>query len=709
MKGLTLFRRTSFMLTLCLLILIGSCLTYLYSRGGDENIRVTDVTFLPAAKDNLVFGLEGINLKRHLSASLAHDVSNKRAIVGTFPVWGLATDIKVKHNLAYVITREEGVKVYNLKNPLSPEPIGVTARKANAWRMDPDEGKMFISSLTQGISISAMSLDAEPVKVKYEVSKAYSSIHRQHQLFVANGKSGLSIFDVTFQNKTTLLGRLLLPGNTVKLAFLGRYLLAASQRGGLHLIEVSDLEHPRILQSIDHDVEYENIIVIDNIVYASDKDLKIDLFSLENGLLRKLSSFPLMGNVREFLRDGSSLYLAESYFGLSKLDISDPQNPHRVGYVGVAGEANGLALYKGYLYVASRTQGVQIVDTRRIESRKVVASLDTPSDARDFVIDGKWIYVADGRAGLQIIDRGDQNKWRLVANLPSRYYATTLVKVKNLLYVAVMDQGLLVVDVRDPLAPRQVGQLTLDNEISDLAVRGSDLFVGCFDRKLLRINLSQPERPRVAETLVLPGKAHKIALQGDDIFIAADTAGLLVVQHKEGKPTRLIGQLTRPWPMTNFTAALGIAVRGKYAYLVLGEEGLQVVDISTPEHPVTVSNFFYPGWNLGVALSTDYAVLSSRWQGYFFIDITNPLKPFQIANIYSPRSTGTFKVEGDGLYVSGRSNGISLIPLPVRNIEVAGSKEQVISFRKPELAGWYDLNITDGKTLETTASVVRVD
>ncbi|MCF6178444.1 MAG: hypothetical protein L3J63_03515 [Geopsychrobacter sp.] len=648
-------------------------------------------------------------MQEKLPAHLVLDATNQHAIVGSMPIWGQAVDIEIVKGKAYVVSSGEGVRLFNLIDPVNPEAVGHLSGGASAWRADADENYLYLSSQFRGVSILKLDNLQSALPGINTTNAAKNSIHRDSFIFIANGKNGVSVYDISKQGADRHVGQLALPGNTTQLALFDRFLVAASNFGGLHLIDIHQPAHLNVLQSVKAQKKYENVTVVDQYLYASDGDARVDIFSLAQGRLQKISSFQIFGNVRDFLRAENFLYIAESSYGVSKLDIRDPVHPRRVGFVGTPGEPGGLGLYLHYLYVASMSQGVQIVDTERFEPRNYIGAIDTPSDAFDLVVDEGWIYVADGMAGLQVIDGRDLKHLKNVAQLATDYSAKSLIKNGNIIYLLLKKWGLSIIDISDPRAPRQIGFLKSEFRISSLAIQGTTLFAGSYDKKLLAIDISSPGQPWVTQVLDLPDKIREIAVHDEYVFMAAENSGLLVASFAPGQPGRMVAALQRPWPMSEFSAALGITIRGDYAYLVQGEEGFQIIDIKRPGDPRVIGSFYHSGRSLGVEVTDNYAVLSTRWDGFSFVDISDPEHPYLAAHIDSPRSTRGFKLVGDKLYASGRTNGISVLPFPLKKIFAHIGKGLTLTFPRPQHPGWYALSLGGGEAGEVIVTTVEID
>jgi|YNPMSStandDraft_2_1061718.scaffolds.fasta_scaffold20265_1 hypothetical protein len=110
---------------------------------------------------------------------------------------------------------------------------------------------------------------------------------------------------------------------------------------------------------------------------------------------------------------------------------------------------------------------------------------------------------------------------------------------------------------------------------------------------------------------------------------------------------RIIGESAK---MANIP--LDIAVQGSYAYVV-EENGLHIIDASTPNRPKEVS--FYPISlkPLGIAVSRGSAYIATEKGGLRIIDVSSPLNPREVDHLELPGYTYGIALRGDYIYVSG--------------------------------------------------------
>jgi hypothetical protein len=105
-----------------------------------------------------------------------------------------------------------------------------------------------------------------------------------------------------------------------------------------------------------------------------------------------------------------------------------------------------------------------------------------------------------------------------------------------------------------------------------------------------------------------------------------------------------------------WSIACGIEVQGRYAYLNM-VEGLTILDISDPAHPVRVSQLFLQGnggWFLQVR--GRYAYLADGNAGLQIVDVQDPTHPLLVGTMDTPISARHVQVSGHLAFVSYYSN-----------------------------------------------------
>jgi len=117
-----------------------------------------------------------------------------------------------------------------------------------------------------------------------------------------------------------------------------------------------------------------------------------------------------------------------------------------------------------------------------------------------------------------------------------------------------------------------------------------------------------------------------------------------------------------------------VALQGNYAYVAAGQNGLSIIEISDPAHPVQVGFLDTPTITQNVAVSGNYAYLAESWnvgQGWMrVIDISNATSPLEAGFCTTSGQAYSVAVSGNCVYV-GCESGLDVIEvsnpsLPVR-------------------------------------------
>jgi len=107
--------------------------------------------------------------------------------------------------------------------------------------------------------------------------------------------------------------------------------------------------------------------------------------------------------------------------------------------------------------------------------------------------------------------------------------------------------------------------------------------------------------------------------------------------------------------------ALGVYVSGDYAYVVVWDSGLAVIDISDPTNPGMPVYEDTTGYAYGVYVSGDYAYVVDGSDGLAVINISDPTNPGTPVYEDTTGSARSVYVSGDYAYVADGSYGLAVI------------------------------------------------
>jgi len=100
---------------------------------------------------------------------------------------------------------------------------------------------------------------------------------------------------------------------------------------------------------------------------------------------------------------GNYAYVADGYFGLQVINVSNPANPQRVGGYDTSGFAYRVAVSGNYAYVADGFGGLQVIDVSNPANPRRVGGNSAPNPFAVAVTDS-YVFVAAEGEGLFILN-----------------------------------------------------------------------------------------------------------------------------------------------------------------------------------------------------------------------------------------------------------------------------------------------------------------
>jgi hypothetical protein len=292
------------------------------------------------------------------------------------------------------------------------------------------------------------------------------------------------------------------------------------------------------------------------------------------------------GHVRDmrFVAEQKRLYIADYSGGLEIWDLTDPQDPTRLGaslvyYVGTDSDqpTDNLVVTGDYVYINANEARVHAFDvsdpTDPVDLGVQAGPLWYPPyydrDTEDVAVAGSFAYVAgDGLAKFAILGDGTLNK-------VGEYLNSTRVRCIEVVdpYAYTGFNGMTIFDVSGSY-PTMMGSAPAGGSLDDLAVSG-DRVIGVNQSGLYVFDVSTPDQPEQIGSLSLPD-GYRIRLAGDIAYVTSDSAGLQVVDISDDENPVLIGSYD------TVGTCSAVTVSGPYSYLGQSAEPLVVLDTSDP-------------------------------------------------------------------------------------------------------------------------------
>ena len=362
--------------------------------------------------------------------------------------------------------------------------------------------------------------------------------------------------------------------------------------GSINVVDISNPSSPRLVGEYTGG-SFDGLIIHGNVGYVS-RGSELHVLNLSNPAnpqrIRTVSLSASLGGDGGTVV-GNRLYLCESTAGLSVWDISQPDNPQRLGIIGNIGVARAVHVSGNYAFVAA----------------------------------GQWLGGIQG--GLRVIDVSDPANMRVVGFYPEGDNPTApLIRVDNYLYMPIMDWGFsLVFDISDPANPRIVG--SMEGQIGGADV-SSNLAVNFSNTKLFVYDIATRDAPLLRRTYT--GRVpYALAYRSGFVFAAED--GLFGV-YDVTNPAAISGAGVAVLP-SRLSGDPQIQVQDDLAVVSYSTgdltKAVTLIDIANPRSPSILSHY---GANTNVEdiALTGNILFVAHLNGLDVVDIANRLAPVRV-------------------------------------------------------------------------------
>lgn len=476
-------------------------------------------------------------------------------------------------------------------------------------------------------------------------------------------------------------------------------LVVVSMLGGGHIAQASELR--------------ESIDSVRAPAQAPDQPLRV-LNNAEN--VELLGHLGGMAQAIEVL--GQYAYVG---FGpeLAVLDVSDPANIQRVGWLVAEGEVRDLSVAGEYAYIAYgglvSPAGLQIIHISDPAQPIAVATLELTSSggSPSLTIYGSSVYFAYSHVTPfpvitcgESIDRIDISNSANPVVQDSYYYdcssgaksITDIYATDLWLYSlwGIYSRDLKIFDISAPGTMTETVTYDLGQcSGNDLALSGNYAFIAADSCGLEVVDISDPAHPSDVITYTLPGVALGIYIDGETAYITLDSESIFVLDVADplnmvylgsystvGQTVELFvdgatGYSANGWDGIEIFDTASLTLSGMIAYpqyvneiafsepyaFIAAEDGFWVLDTTDPQMPMTVAHLHTDSPAVSVVIIGSYAYLALPGYAIHTIDITNPLSPVQMGSYSFTGDIRQLLHAHNRLYVAGGISGLHVLDL----------------------------------------------
>lgn len=503
--------------------------------------------------------------------------------------------------------------------------------------------------------------------------------------------TGLQVVDVSDPQNPNIRGGVESLQEPRSIYVLGNYAYVATWRDGLQVVDVKDPQRPKRVGNISYTgmVGAESVYVVDNYAYVVGEKGTVytdGSWTVEGGLLHVIDiSDPqhptIVGSVEAVhpntLNKLQDVFIADSYAyvagsaDLQVIDISDPKIPKSIAsaniqmFAGGEGGTAGVHIIGDYAYVVDGL-GLQVVDISNPQQPKAVGSTPKFSAFGVHVV-GNYAYVADLFNTLLVVDVSDRQHPKIISNVDapigSRYAWPGIYVEGSYAYVTTGTSDgseLCVIDISEPDQLMIVGRAELPGSISNnvqgVHVIGNRAYV-VSQEGLHVIDVREASQPRGVGTVRL-ADAQNVYVMDKYAYVAAGWEGLQVIDVSNPQRPNIVGGVKMPVGLWgNESGARDVCVVDNYAYVAAEYSGLQVIDVSDPQRPKVVAGVDtydeYGAKGVRVHVDGELAYVGGK-AGIAVIDISNPLAPKVVDGTWIFGYVGDIYVAEGYVYVAGQ-------------------------------------------------------
>lgn len=450
-----------------------------------------------------------------------------------------------------------------------------------------------------------------------------------------------------------------------------REILFLGTGGAIQMLDISDSVTPTLLSEIrcrglivKMRYDYQNQYLI---VCEYDNGISIwDVSDLNNYV--KISTIKTTDRDYDFDIIGDSIYIASNTSGLRIYNIADIYSPQPICSLSLSERALSIEVNNGYAYIGTDTTGLMIADLASINNPNLVGdyrlrnpvtdievkdsilflayygkvySFDVSDPENPFILDDfiigsstttlNDITLMDDKAfcgcnvGYAILDITNPDSMFAIAYNNSLSGINCITNYNNISYLSCVHNGLEMLSMSDTSNAEIIGSHNV-YQARELIMRDSLAFISSY-YGLLIFDCSDPSNP--CSLSMYDENVYSCYIKDSIAYLAVGNNGLDLVNISDSLNPYLINNIPTK------DTAYQIVLVDSLAYVADCDSGLTIVNISNPDSLSIIGNCNTPGSAIGINVSSGYAYIADGSEGLRIIDVNNPEHPIERASYAS--------------------------------------------------------------------------
>ncbi len=452
----------------------------------------------------------------------------------------------------------------------------------------------------------------------------------------------------------------------------GSYAYVADGRSGLKIVDISDPNNIVTVGSLKTNNAF-GITVGNTYSYIADGERGIKSIDTTEPTAPQLIGTRKTREARKIVLRGSYAYVADGRGGIKIMDLSNPRHPVRVSSISLS-DARDLATYRNYLLAADKEEGLVILDISHAVKPEQVGSLHLGPALRVYV-HRNMALVALGKEGIRIVDISDPKK-PVVTGSYDTFNARGIVARGDYAYVADGKGGFKVLDISNPAHSFQFDAVS-DMDARSLAISGDYIYILTPNYLKTVKNMIIGNSFQIASCRT-PGKAYGITIMGNTALLADHRGGISIVDIS--KP-ETIDNSSIIFTMKNQYAE-SVTVSKNTVFIADGPGGIKIAEILFAHDNVSleiISKFYTGGHAYNIAVNGNLAYSVSGNTGLNVIDVSDRKNP-KALSIMKMKDARDIIIHGSTLFIADYREGLKVIdvsdsenPKLISSVDIPGA------------------------------------
>lgn len=351
-------------------------------------------------------------------------------------------------------------------------------------------------------------------------------------VYVANGTSGLSTWDITDPRLPVAIGTYATGGLALTVTVQDGYLYLVDCNEGLRIYAIDDPPHLTAIGSFTPLGITANLVVVGAYAYMT-AGMPLNLHQIDLTVpaqIHTVQSYRTTEAIYGLAEADEWLYLLTA-LDLQIIDISTPTKPLTVRVYPIADPTLQNLWYvvanRTHAYLGDNIGNVWVVNLAEPPRPIAAPHYTTLGHVGAMALVDGYAYLPSQGVGMRILDVAATGELTQVALYPTTDLINKIAVAHGYAYMA-GPQGLSIVDVREPHTPSLVRHYATPWGIYDVEIVGNYALIAAGGAGLQVLDISHPAQPVVVATYVTPDCARQVVSANGLIYVADRLGGLYI-------------------------------------------------------------------------------------------------------------------------------------------------------------------------------------